>query len=29
MDLTPGCIGLGHPDEAIDDGRQRDIWEIG
>jgi hypothetical protein len=29
MNLTPGCIGLRHPDEALNDGRQWDIREIG
>jgi hypothetical protein len=29
MNLTPGCIGFGHPDKAVDGGRQGDIWEIG
>jgi hypothetical protein len=25
MNLAPGCIGLGHPDKAVDGGRQGDI----
>jgi hypothetical protein len=28
MSLAPWGIGLGHPDEALDDGRQGDIWEV-
>jgi hypothetical protein len=29
MNLAPGCRGLGHPDKAVDSGRQGDIGKIG
>jgi hypothetical protein len=29
MKLTSGCIGLGHPDKGLNNGRQRDIRKIG
>jgi hypothetical protein len=29
MNLAPGCIGLGHPNKAVDGGRQRNVRELG